>query len=231
MNKLFVLNVAIIILLFAVGIAIAVSLTQLLISFLPATKSFSLVSLNPQDSVVSISVIAILFSIICYFPIGIISVYYWLEPALYEREISFFKKTIIASVLLFILGTLFGIASYISFAVPFFVWTSKLVGLQNYWSIYDIVVQSLSSGLVTGMMFLFPVVLNNLIEFNVINVNDLRKKRLLFAFCLAAIIIICPFLPNNPLEQLVVFAPIYLMYEATIFINRKSMPVMVGAIA
>jgi Sec-independent protein secretion pathway component TatC len=70
-----------------------------------------------------------------------------------------------------------------------------------------------------GIAFLFPIILNNLIHYKFIKMETLKKSRVLFALGLAFVIIIIPFLPNNPLEQLVVFLPIYSLYELTIFFN------------
>lgn len=211
--------------LLVLGVAIAPGATKGIIRLVP--QSVQVAALAPQDGLMAIFITGLLLSLMAYFPIAVASIYLYIKPALHEQEVRFAHDTMLLSFILFFAGMGFGVFSYLSFGIPFFIWANGLLGIANYWSVYGFVSQFLMAALCVGIGFLFPVILNNLIRFGIIKVEDLRKNRGWFMFLLAVVIIVVPFLPNNPLEQAAMFLPIYGMFEAVIFFNSRKHQVQV----
>jgi sec-independent protein translocase protein TatC len=220
MNKLVIANIIILLSLIIATSLFGPSILHAFIGILP--KNLTLVTLAPEAGLVMIFVISIVLSLIIYMPIGMISLYYSVKPALYENEKKFFRNNILFGIVMFLVGAAFGTFSFLTFGIPFYIWIDKLIGLPNFWSLPSLVYQSLTAALSIGIAFLFPIVLNNLIHYNFITVDALKKRRAMFAFALAIIIIVLPWLPNNPIEQLAVGLPIYGLFEATIWFNSRK---------
>lgn len=219
MNKLLIANAFILVSLLVLTSAFSPLIIKAFESLLPV--SVTLITVSPESGLVSLFFASLAITLIVYIPIAIVSLYFYIRPALYYKEIAFMKNSVLLGIGLFLIGTGFGFFSYLTFGIPFFVWANKLLGIANYWSIAALVSQTLMASLAVGVAFLFPIVLNNMIHYDLVKVEALKKRRVLFAVVLAIIIVLVPFLPNNPLEQAAIFLPIYSMFEATIFLNRN----------
>ena len=219
MNRLLIANVAILVALLAATSILGPTIFKGLVGLLPNT--ITLFAVTPEAGLVSIFMMAIVVSLMIYMPIGMVSLYYYLRPALYANELKFIQNNILLGIALFMIGVSFGFVSYLTFGIPFFIWANNMVGIQNFWSVSALVYQMMCASLAVGLAFLFPIALNNLIRYNFIRVETLKKNRKVFIIGLALVIVIVPFLPNNPIEQLAVGIPIYLLYEATIYFNSR----------
>lgn len=232
MNKLVIVNIAITLALLTATTLFSARLIGALTSLLP--EGLVLVALSPQAGLASIFIASIAITAFIEIPIAILSVYLHIRPALYPREIKFMKENVLAAIILFLTGCAFGLFSYLRFGIPFFLWANKAIGLANFWSLSALMSQMLFASLSVGAAFLLPIALTNLIRYDVLKVQTLRKHRLLVALLVALAIVVIPWLPNNPIEQAAVFIPIYGLFEATIFLNRnhvKSPQTISGALA
>jgi sec-independent protein translocase protein TatC len=218
MNKIILANAVLFAAILALSTLFSGTIIKNFTDLLP--KGLTIVALSPEAGLSALFLVGILVSILVYVPICAISVYFYIKPALYEHEIKFFQRNVLLGVFLFLIGAGFGFMSYLYFGIPFFIWADKLIGVANYWSISSLVSQILFASLAIGLCFLMPIALNNLIRYKFLDVNLLKKNRPWFALGLFLFIVIVPFLPNNPVEQLAVFLPIYGLYEITIFFNR-----------
>ncbi|MBI65020.1 MAG: twin-arginine translocase subunit TatC [Candidatus Marinimicrobia bacterium] len=161
--------------------------------------------------------IAFFSSLFFSFPIILYQVLMFIKPA-FENKLSFFKIIlfVLSSVLLFVIGLIFGYKILIPIAVNFF--NSISLGLStnvspNYtlenFLIYLIWVLALSS-----IIYQIPIIIIVLAKMNIVNYKSLSNKRLYLVvifFIIGALLT-----PPDPISQILVALSMYLLYELTI---------------
>lgn len=154
---------------------------------------------------------------------------YWLygfiAPALYEHEKKYSIALVACATALFVLGVLLDYFLIFPFSFRF---------LSSY-QVTDIVVNqiSLSSyislfivlALLMGLLFEVPVVTWFLAQMGILNDSRLRKgRKYVFVAILILAAIITP--TGDPFTLMMVTAPIYLLYELSIWIVKKKRTVV-----
>lgn len=163
---------------------------------------------------------ALVFAIILSSPYIIKSLFSFISPALYEKEKKYSFRLILASYLLFVLGT--AVNYFIIFPVTFnfladYQVSSKvvtLVSLQSYTQTL------LMMTLVFGIVFEIPVLSWLLARFGLLKHRFMKRyrKHAVVVILIAAAIIT----PTSDIFTLsVVFFPIWLLYEASILIVKR----------
>jgi sec-independent protein translocase protein TatC len=161
---------------------------------------------------------ALFLSIVIIFPILLFQAFYFLKPALSASERKMAVKFVFISIALFLMGFTFGIA-LMHFVVEMLASYNSKLGITNLWDINFFVSQVLLTAALLGVMFQFPIVLTILIRLGIVDVENLRKKRRL-AF--ASSFVFSSLLPPTDAVSLIIIAlPLILIYELTIFANRK----------
>ncbi len=137
----------------------------------------------------------------------------FIAPALYKREKKAFFAAFAAAVLLFAGGIVFGYIVVIKFALRTFLVDysqgyTQMISAGNYLSFF------LNFLLPFGLAFLVPLVTLILSRLGIIKSKQLKKKR---RYAVLAILIAAAFLtPPDVLSQVLLAAPMYLLYEASI---------------
>lgn len=162
---------------------------------------------------------ALFLAIVISFPLIIFQVFYFLKPALTKKERRSVIKFILISIFLFVLGFSSGIV-IMHFVVEMLASLNYDLGVVNMWDINFFISQILLTAALLGVMFQFPIVLTILIKMGIIDVGNLRKKR---HMAIASSFIFSSLLPPTDAISLTMMAlPLILIYEITIFVNRKS---------
>ncbi len=163
---------------------------------------------------------ALVFAIILSSPYIIRSLFSFVSPALYENERKYSFRIILASYLLFVIGA--GVNYFIIFPITFnfladYQVSEKvvtLVSLQSYTQTL------LMMTLVFGIVFEIPVLCWMLARFGLLKYRFMKqyRKHAVVTILIAAAVIT----PTTDIFTLsVVFFPIWLLYEASIWIVRS----------
>lgn len=159
--------------------------------------------------------IALLFTL----PVVLFQIFSFLRAGLTKKE----KKNIVfyipLTLFLFIFGFCYGFAT-LYYAITMVAKINVTLGIQNLWDISRFLSQIILTSALLGILFQFPLLLTLLIKIGVIDVSSLRaKRRHAFAF----IFIITSLLPpTDGVSLIVMVVPLIVLYEGTIFLNRKS---------
>jgi sec-independent protein translocase protein TatC len=137
----------------------------------------------------------------------------YIAPALYKRERKTFFGAFIAALALFIGGILFGYFVVLKFALYTFLVDYSLgfmpmISAGKYLSFF------LNFLLPFGLVFLFPLITLLLSKIGIIKAEKMKKKR---RYAVLIILIAAAFLtPPDIISQVLLAAPMYLIYEASI---------------
>ena len=137
----------------------------------------------------------------------------FIAPALYKREKKAFFGAFAAAVLLFVGGIVFGYIVVLKFALKTFLIDysqgfTPMISAGKYLSFF------LNFLLPFGLAFLVPLVTLILSKLGIIKSKLLKKKR---RYAILVILIVAAFLtPPDVLSQVLLAAPMYALYEASI---------------
>ena len=157
-------------------------------------------------------------------PLMVYWLYGFVSPALYEREKRYSFSLVISATALFLLGVLLDYFLIFPFSFRF---------LSSY-QVNDLVINqiSLSSyislfvvlALLMGLLFEVPVVTWFLAKMGLLNASHLRAgRKYVFVAILILAAVITP--TGDPFTLMVVFLPIYLLYELSAYLVPNSKPV------
>ncbi|MBI4213106.1 MAG: twin-arginine translocase subunit TatC [Chloroflexi bacterium] len=200
-----------------VGVA-AVFLTWPVIGLLSIPAGIKLAALRPAETFVTYMKVSLVTGIGLAMPIIVWQGLLFLLPALHKNERRWIYIGVPAISVSFATGLAFGFFFVIPFAVRFLMGFGGDV-VEAVWSVEAYLSFVSSLILWIGASFETPVVLFFLAKIGVVNARQLgsvRRYALVGAFVLGALITPTP----DPLNQIIVSVPIYLLYELGIFLAR-----------
>jgi sec-independent protein translocase protein TatC len=143
----------------------------------------------------------------------------FLLPALTPREKRFLAPIFAAGAVLFVIGVSFCYAFVLKPALAFFLGYSRYLDIQSMWtakSLIDFEVQML---LGFGLAFEFPLVIFVLNLLGIVSSQQLAAKRRHAAFVI--FLVACCIIPStDPFSLSLLSVPLYVLYEACIWIAR-----------
>lgn len=150
-------------------------------------------------------------------PAIVYNLWRFIEPGLYPNEKRGLKFSSVFATFFFIAGILFGYLIITPIALQFFANYQISDTILNQFDItrYFSMVTFWAFG--TGLLFELPVVIYFLSKLGILSPEMLRKYRryaIVGTLVLAAL-----FTPPDPLSQILVAIPLYLLYESSIFIS------------
>jgi sec-independent protein translocase protein TatC len=156
-------------------------------------------------------------------PIIVYNIWKFIEPGLYPNEKKGMRFSAVFATFFFIAGILFGYLIITPLALQFFANYSISAQIVNQFDItrYFSMVTFWAFG--TGVLFELPVVVYFLSKLGLLTPDALRKYRRIAVVG----ILVCAafFTPPDPVSQLLVAIPLFLLYEGSIyisgFVNRK----------
>ena len=151
------------------------------------------------------------------FPVLAYQVYRFVSPGLYKRERQAFLPFLVASPVLFIMGA--ALVFYVM--LPFLLWFSlsqQVIGpsihIRLLPKVSDYVELCTKLILAFGLCFQLPVVLSLVGLAGLVNSKQLGAFRRYAAF--GIVVVAALITPPDPISQLLLAAPIYLLYEGSI---------------
>lgn len=152
-------------------------------------------------------------------PILLWEVWKFIKPGLYPKEQKAASGFVIISTLLFITGVLFGYYVVAPLAITFLAgYTIEGVAAQPTLSSY--VDSMVMFTLPIGLVFELPVIVYFLAKIGLLTADFMKKYR---KHAVVVLLIIAAVVTPSPdiASQLLVFIPLYALYEASIFVAKK----------
>ena len=191
-------------------------LKQPLIKALPEGSN-ALHFTGPMDVFIANIKISFLVAIVAGCPIWIYQFWRFIEPALYKKERKYILPFIFFSVLLFFTGVSFCYFIIVPLALEFLIGIGLEVGtpiitVSDYISVLILLIAGF------GIVFETPVILVLLAMLDLISAKSLQDNR---KFVLVGVLVLGALLtPPDPISQIAMGVPTYLMYEMSILIIK-----------
>lgn len=172
---------------------------------------------GPMDVLVANIKVSFLVAVIGSCPIWLYQFWRFLEPALYDNEKKYVFPFIFASVSLFFSGVAFCFFIILPMALDFLIGYGLQVGtpiitVGDYVSLVMVLIFGF------GLVFETPVILVLLALMDLVSAESLAENR---KFVLVGILVLGALLtPPDPISQVAMAVPTYLMYEVSIVIIR-----------
>ncbi len=209
---------------FVIGFFLTVPLFKFAQPYLPI-KDVAIVTTSPFQFLDLSMDTGIFIAIIATLPIIMYHVFSFLKDGLVRREKVIFILLIPLGLLLFLGGCVYGFSTiYYSFGV--IAQINLGLGIENYWDISKFLSQIILTSVLLGVVFLFPIVLSLLMRLNMIDAAFLRQHRRHAVLILFIITSLLP--PTDGVSLLVMVVPLMLLYELTIFCNRRRNSVIIN---
>ncbi|MDD5416203.1 MAG: twin-arginine translocase subunit TatC [Candidatus Daviesbacteria bacterium] len=160
---------------------------------------------------------ALLVGFIAILPIVIFQILSFLKPALRRSEYKAVLALLPITLLLFISGFIFGVL-IMKYVVIIFFQKSVELNIGNLLDISKLLSQILTTALLMGLAFEFPVVLTILMKLKILKYHAIVKKRLLVYILSLIFAALLP--PTDLLSLVLLFLPLALLFELTLLLNR-----------
>jgi sec-independent protein translocase protein TatC len=141
----------------------------------------------------------------------------FISPALYEKERKNAKYFIFVASILFFLGVLFGYYVIVPMSVNFFATFTVSTIIKNEFNVDSYIGMIKTSVVACGLFFELPIIIYFLTKLGLVTPDFLRKYRkygIVIILIVAAIVT-----PPDVVSQVIVSIPMFLIYEASIFIS------------
>lgn len=201
-----------------IGFAFYEPVIKFLIDFLSLT-GINIVFTSPFQFINLAIATGIASGIIFSFPLLIFEILSFLRPALKGKEYNNIMKLLPFSLILFVLGFIFGVF-IMKWQIQIFLSRAVSIGIGNILDISSLLSVVLLTSALMGIGFQFPIVLLFLLRLGIIKHNALTKARkwvYLGSFIFA---ILLP--PDSILADVLLSLPLIVLYEVTLLINKAS---------
>ena len=180
----------------------------------PGTK---LITTAPQEQFFTYLNVAMFCAIFLGFPIVASQIYMFVAPGLYKHERHAFIPYLVATPVLFFLGGCLVYFAVLPMALHFFA-GMQTEHIEMMTSASEYLGFAMTLILAFGVCFQLPVVLTLLAQIDLINVKMLNHGR---RYAVVGILIFAAFItPPDPISQIGLAVPMYLLYEISIISVR-----------
>lgn len=202
--------------LFVAGFAISPIVIKWFVAFFSSENVSYVVSSPFQTLTLSIN-IGLCVALTLFLPFLLSQIYTFISPALRRREKFLVAGYTLTSIGLFVTGFTYG--ALILYGTFFTVihYNSSL-GLSNLWDVGTFFSQLVSTSVLLGIVFQFPLILHAAVRSGFITVEFLRQQRRVAIASSVVIVALLP--PTDGLSLLVMALPLLGMYEGVLFLNR-----------
>jgi len=176
----------------------------------------------PQEFFFTQLKVALFAAIFLAFPVIASQVYMFVAPGLYKKERSAFLPYLIATPVLFVIGASLVYFGVMPLAMRFFLSLEQQGGgqasIQMLTRVSDYLSLTMTLLLAFGICFQLPVILTLLARAELITADNLKSWR---KYAVVAILTVAAFLtPPEPMTQIGLAVPVFLLYELSIFAVR-----------
>lgn len=165
--------------------------------------------------------VTLICALVVSFPFLVFELWRFIAPALYENEKKAVRGAFSFASILFYLGVATAYCLIFPLMLHFFTQYQVSSQVENIFSLSSYISMMLSTLLMFGIVFEFPTVIVILSSLEVVTKNGLKGYR---RHALCAIMILAAIITpsGDPFTLLICTAPMYLLYEFSILICRKS---------
>lgn len=156
------------------------------------------------------------------FPVVVWAIWRFFKPALYPHERKYVYMLFPITLILFVVGVLFAYFGILRLVLNFFIYIAG-ENLETMFKVDQYVSFVMAFTIPFGLVFELPVVVFFLSKIGIINHKMLannRKYALLVIVILAAALTPGP----DPVSQIFMALPVYLLYEVSIWVSKLSRP-------
>lgn len=166
--------------------------------------------------------LSFLAGFIISFPIVAWAMWRFFKPALYPHERKYIYVLFPVTILLFVIGVLFAYFGILPLVLNFFVYIAG-ENLETYFKVDQYVSFVMSFAIPFGLVFELPVVTFFLTKIGVIKPQFLSKNR---KYAILVIVILAGVLTPgpDPISQIMMALPVYLLYEVSIIVAKLAKP-------
>lgn len=187
------------------------------------TQSGEMVSIqatSPYEQFMKALIYAFFAGLIAAFPYVTWEVWRFIRPALSRKEARRVRWNVLTTSILFFIGVAFGYFVILPTSVLFLAQFVLFEEAENIWRIGDVISFELTVLFGTGLVFQLPLVIYYLSLIGMVTPKFLRKYR---RHAIVILLIIAAFITPSPdpFSQLLVFTPLMLLYEISIFISAR----------
>ena len=150
------------------------------------------------------------------FPYIIYEIWKFIAPALYDNEMRSVRKAFLGSALLFYAGVATGFCLIFPVTLSFFQGYTVSDTIANTVTLNSYISMFSSMVILFGIVFEFPVLIAILSSMG-IGTKDTLKKYRKYAF-VGVLIVAAIITPADPFSMLIAAAPLYLLYELSVFV-------------
>lgn len=162
---------------------------------------------------------SVVIGVVCAFPYAFWEIWRFVKPGLYAHEQRFTQGATFFVSLLFLLGVGFGYFILSPLAINFLSNYQLDPSIANEFDITSYVSTLATLVLACGLMFQLPMVVYFLSKIGILTPSFMREYR---RHAIVVILIIAAVItPPDPFSQVLVAAPITVLYELSIFISAK----------
>lgn len=161
---------------------------------------------------------AIAVGFIMAFPLIIWEIWKFIKPGLYDNEKKYARVFILVSSILFFVGVLFGYYIITPLSINFLGSYRVAEEIKNNIDLASYISLIKSSCLASGFIFELPVIAYFLTKLGLITPEFLKSKKkyaIVLVLILSAVIT-----PPDVISQVIVFIPLYILYEFSILISK-----------
>lgn len=150
------------------------------------------------------------------FPYIIYEIWKFIAPALYDNEMRSVRKAFLGSALLFYAGVATGFCLIFPVTLSFFQGYTVSDTIANTITLNSYISMFSSMVILFGIVFEFPVLIAILSNMGIVTKDTLKKYRK-YAF-VGVLIVAAIITPADPFSMLIAAAPLYLLYELSVFV-------------
>jgi sec-independent protein translocase protein TatC len=151
------------------------------------------------------------------FPVVASQIYMFVAPGLYKKERRAFIPYLVATPIFFVLGAAMVYFAVLPMAMHFFA-GMQTEEIKMLTSVSEYLGLAMTLIIAFGVCFQLPVVLTLLAQIELVTVEHLKKGR---RYAIVGILIVAAFItPPDPISQIGLALPMYLLYEAAILSVR-----------
>lgn len=164
--------------------------------------------------------VALCVGIVLAFPYVVYQIWQFVKPALTAQEIRQTCFIVLPITVLFLVGLGFGYFILSPYSIQFFTHYSLSPRIENRFVVSDFVSVVLQLSLGSAVLFELPFVVYVLAKLGLVSSRMLKRSKK-YAF-LIILVVAAVITPPDVFSQLIISAPVYLLYECSIFIARYA---------
>ena len=177
-----------------------------------------LITIKPYEQFIKSITLSFIGGLICSFPYFFWEMWRFIRPGLHDNERQHTRGTVFVSSLLFFAGVAFAYFIIVPFAVQFLANYTISDQVDNQWTFGEVITMVVRLVLAGGIMFELPIVIYFLSKAGLVTPETLKKYRrhaIVVLLLLSAVIT-----PPDITSQILIFIPLYLLYQFSIWISR-----------